>query len=274
MKNLENRVALVTGAGRGIGKAVAVKLAQEGAKVVVNDLDLDCATSVVLEIEKTNGTATALAGSVTDSGFAQRFIDTALDKYGDIDIVVNNAGFPWDGVIQKMKDEQWNAVIDVHLTAPFRILREVQKHFKKFASAEREAGKEKFRKVVNISSVAGLGGNAGQVNYASAKAGVVGLTKTLAKEWGRYNVNVNAVAFGYISTRLTEARDDDSSVNIDGNDVRLGIRSEVLDSVDSSIPLGRPGTAEEAAGAVYMLCSPESNYVSGQILVCGGGFEM
>lgn len=274
MACLENKVALVTGAGRGIGKAIALKLANKGAKVVVNDLDQDCAQSIVDEITAAGGEALAFAESVTDKGFADRFVSASLKHFGAIDIIVNNAGFPWDGVIQKMTDEQWKAVIDVHLTAPFKILRAVQPYFKECATSEKENGVQTFRKIVNISSIAGLGGNVGQVNYAAAKAGIVGLTKTLAKEWGRYNVNVNAIAFGFISTRLTEARTSDASENIDGKEIRLGIRPEVRESVDAMIPLGRAGTPEEAAGAVYMMCSPESNYVSGQVLVCGGGYEM
>ncbi len=174
-----------------------------------------------------------------------------------------------------MTDEQWYAILDVHLTAPFRILRAAQPYFRTASKAEAEAGKEVFRKVVNISSVAGLGGNAGQVNYSAAKAGIVGLTMTLAKEWGRMKVNVNCVAFGYIKTRLTEATADaNASINIEGRDIKVGLNPDLARMLERSIPLGRGGTPEEAADAVYMLCSPESNYLSGQTVICGGGITI
>lgn len=271
---LENKVALVTGAGRGIGRAVALKLAREGARVVVNDLDQEVALSVVAEIEAGGGQAVACHGSVTTPDFAEGFIKTAIDHYHGIDIIVNNAGYTWDNVIQKMSDEQWYAIVDCHMTAPFRILRAAQPVIRALSKAEQENGREVFRKVVNISSIAGTGGNAGQANYAAAKAGIIGLTKTLAKEWGRMKVNVNCVAFGLIGTRLTQASDGtDSTVMIEGRDVRVGVSPKVLDMARSSIPLGRAGSVEEAAGAVYLFCIPESDYVSGQILTCGGGLS-
>lgn len=275
MAKLEGKVALVSGSGRGIGRAVALKLAGEGARVVVNDLDADPAEEVVEMIRKTGGTAVACAGNVTATDFPERFIRTAVDHYQGLDIIVNNAGYTWDSVIQKMTDEQWYAIIDVHLTAPFRILRAAQPHFRAYSKAEAEAGKEVFRKVVNISSVAGLGGNAGQVNYSAAKAGIVGMTMTLAKEWGRMKVNVNCVAFGYIKTRLTEATADaHASIKIEGRDIKVGLNPDLAKMLERSIPLGRGGTPEEAADAVYLLCSPESNYLSGQTVICGGGIKI
>ena len=273
-KKIEGKVALVTGSGRGIGRAVALKLASEGARVVVNDLDKDVAYSVVEEIKAMGGQAVACEGSVTVPDFAERFIKTAVDNYKGIDIIVNNAGYTWDNVIQKMSDEQWYAIMDCHLTAPFRILRAAQPVIRAFNKVEQEAGQEVFRKVVNISSVAGTGGNAGQTNYSSAKAGIIGMTKTLSKEWGRMKVNVNCVAYGFIMTRLTEASAAGSStVKIEGRDIKVGVSEQVLEMAKAGIPLGRPGTAEEAAGAVYMFCIPESNYVSGQVLTCGGGLS-
>lgn len=273
-KKLEGKVALVTGAGRGIGRAVVLKLAREGASVVVNDLDEDVARSVVEEIVAGGGRAVACEGSVTAPDFSERFIQTAVKHYQGIDIIVNNAGYTWDNVIQKMNDEQWHAIMDCHLTAPFRILRAAQPVIRALSKAEQEAGREVFRKVVNISSVAGTGGNAGQVNYSAAKAGIIGLTRTLAKEWGRMKVNVNCVAFGLIATRLTEASaGGNQTVKIEGRDIRVGVNPQVLDMAAAGIPLGRPGTAEEAAGAVYLLCIPESDYVSGQVLACGGGLN-
>ncbi|GAA5125997.1 SDR family NAD(P)-dependent oxidoreductase [Haloechinothrix salitolerans] len=273
MGTLEGKTALVTGAGRGIGRAIATKLAGEGARVVVNDLDPGPAKETVGDIESNGGRATVCAGSVTADDFPERFVRTAKEAYGGIDIVINNAGYTWDSVIQKMTDEQWDSIVDLHLKAPFRILRAVQPIIAAAARREREAGTVRCRKVVNISSIAGTGGNAGQSNYAAAKAGVTGLTKTLAKEWGRYNVTVNSVAFGLIRTRLTEVTaDGDATIDMDGKEIKVGINPDLLATMERSVPLGRAGTVEDAAGAVYLLCIPESDYISGQTLVCGGGF--
>jgi 3-oxoacyl-[acyl-carrier protein] reductase len=213
----------------------------------------------------------ACAGSVTAPDFAERIVGTAVGSFQGLDIIVNNAGYTWDSVIQKMSDEQWYAMIDCHLTAPFRILRAAQPVISKMAKAEKEAGQRVVRKVVNISSVAGVFGNAGQSNYSSAKAGIMGLTQTLAKEWGRMNVTVNCVAFGLIKTRLTETAAGEGSANIDGRDIKLGVNPDLLAMMEKTIPLGRGGTPEEAAGAVYLLCTPESDYISGQTLLCTGG---
>ncbi|MDH3923027.1 MAG: SDR family oxidoreductase [Xanthomonadales bacterium] len=274
MKELKNKVALITGSGRGIGREIAMKLAGEGARVVVNDLDAEPAEAVVEEIVAAGSEAIACVGSVAEEDFGERFVNTAIEAFGGIDIIVNNAGYTWDNVIQKMTDEQWYAMLDVHLTAPFRILRAAQPHIKRLALAEKEQGVENFRKVVNISSVAGTCGNAGQVNYSAAKAGLRGLTKTLCKEWGRYKVNVNTVAFGFIETRLTTATAGDSTINIEGREIKVGVSEQLLQMAKAMIPVGRPGTPAEAAGAVYLFCSPESNYISGQTVVCGGGFEL
>jgi 3-oxoacyl-[acyl-carrier protein] reductase len=274
-KTLEGKVALVTGSGRGIGRSIALKLAAHGARVVVNDLDADPAEKVVGEVKAMGGEAVALAGNVVDPDFAEQFVDTAISSFGGLDIIVNNAGYTWDNVIQKMSDEQWYAMIDVHLTAPFRILRAAQPHIKRLVNLEKESGVFNYRKVVNISSVAGTGGNTGQVNYSSAKAGILGMTKAMSKEWGRYNVNVNAVAFGFILTRLTEASSaGNASINIDGREIKVGVSPQILEASKLVIPLGRPGTPEEAAGAVYLFCLPESNYISGQVVICGGGHEI
>ncbi|MCT2582072.1 SDR family NAD(P)-dependent oxidoreductase [Actinophytocola gossypii] len=274
MGKLDSSVALVSGSGRGIGKEIARKLAAEGARVVVNDLDPEPAGETVAAIEAAGGTAVACVGSVTEDGFGERFVATAVDNFGGVDIIVNNAGYTWDNVVQKMTDEQWDAILDVHLKAPFRILRAAQPVISAAVKAERAAGKPvPCRKVVNISSIAGLGGNAGQANYAAAKAGVTGLTKTLAKEWGRYNVTVNTVAFGLIHTRLTDTpAGGDGKIDIQGRQISVGVNPDLLGQMERMIPLGRGGTPEEAAGAVYLLCTPESDYVSAQTLVCGGGF--
>ena len=275
MRKLEGKVAIVSGSGRGIGRAIALKLASEGAKVVVNDLDPAPAEQTVADIKAAGGQALACPGSVTADGFAEQFVKTATEGFGGLDIIINNAGYTWDNVIQKMTDEQWNAIIDVHLTAPFKILRAAADYIRFAAKKEADAGQEVFRKVVNISSIAGLGGNAGQVNYSAAKAGIVGLTLAMAKEWGRYKVNVNCVAFGMIKTRLTEApAKGDASIDIEGRKIKVGVNPDLLAMMERSIPLGRAGTPEEAAGSVYLLCTPESNYVSGQTLVCGGGITI
>ena len=265
MGTLDNRVAIVSGSGRGIGRAVALKLAAEGAAVVVNDLDPAPADETVMDIKAAGGQAVACVGSVTEPGFAERFVQTAVESFGGLDIIVNNAGYTWDTVIQKMTDEQWDAIVDVHLKAPFQILRAAQPYFKANPV-------DHHRKVVNVSSVSGIAGNPGQANYSAAKAGLIGLTKTMSKEWGRYKVNVNAVAFGWILTRMTEATSgDDAYVEIQGRRIKIGLNEEFAKAAARTIPLGRPGTPAEAAGAIYSLCTQDTNYVNGQTLVVDGG---
>ncbi|MBL6078372.1 SDR family oxidoreductase [Belnapia sp. T18] len=271
-RKLEGKVALVTGSGRGIGRQIALKLAGEGARVVVNDLDDGPGGETVAEIEAAGGTAIACNGDVTKDGFAERFVQAGIDGFGGLDIIVNNAGYTWDNVIQKMSDEQWMAILNVHLTAPFRIMRAASRFIREAARQEASEGREVFRKVVNVSSTSGVYGNAGQANYSTAKAGIMGLTKAMAKEWGRYKVNVNAVAFGLIMTRLTEApAHGGATIDIAGREIAVGVRPEVLKNAETMIPLGRGGRPEEAAGSVYLLCIPESDYISGQILEVTGG---
>ncbi len=270
---LTGKTAYITGAGNGIGRAVALKLASEGANIVLNDLEEAPAQAVVEEITAAGGNAIAVVGSVTENGFAERFIGAGVEKWNAIDIIVNNAGYTWDSLIGHMTDDQFDAMMDVHVKAPFQILRAASGFIKGHAKQESEEGREVFRKVVNISSIAGTGGNVGQANYSSAKSAVLGLTKSLAKEWGRYKVNVNCVAFGYIETRLTEATDDKKSITVDGNTVGIGIPTKVAGGFAAMVPLGRPGTPEEAADGVYLMCCPESNYVSAQVLTVGGGLN-
>jgi 3-oxoacyl-[acyl-carrier protein] reductase len=275
MGTLTDKVAIVSGSGRGIGREIAVKLASEGAQVVVNDLDADPAAETVAAIETVGGKAVTCIGSVTDAGFGERFVQTAVDTFGGLDIIVNNAGYTWDSVIQKMTDEQWDAILDVHLKAPFHILRAAQPLISGLVKRAKASGEPvPCRKVVNISSVAGVGGNVGQANYSSAKAGILGFTKALAKELGRYNVTVNAVAFGLIKTRLTEATAGGSKITVQGREIEVGVNPDLLTALEQMIPLGRPGTPTEAAGAVYLLCTPESDYVSAQTLICGGGVSI
>lgn len=274
MSKLAGKSAIVTGSGRGIGREVAMKLAAEGARVVVNDLDADPAQEVVELIRANGGEAVACVGSVTAPDFADRLIKTTVDNFKGIDIIVNNAGFTWDDVVQKMSDEQWHAILDCHMTAPFRILRAAYPHIKALHAADKEAGREVYRKIVNISSTSALNGNAGQINYSGAKAGVIGMTRAIAREWGRFNVNVNAVAFGLIHTRMTSAdANAGATVNIEGREIRVGLNPEMLKSHAQRNPLGRGGTPEEAAGGVYLFCSPDSNYITGQTIAVAGNLQ-
>ncbi|SDD85408.1 short chain dehydrogenase [Belnapia rosea] len=183
-RKLEGKVALVTGSGRGIGRQIALKLASEGASLVVNDLDDGPGAETVAEIEAIGGKAIACNGDVTKDGFAERFVQAGIDTYGGLDIIVNNAGYTWDNVIQKMSDEQWMAILNVHLTAPFRIMRAASRFIRETARKEASEGREVFRKVVNISSTSGVYGNAGQANYSAAKAGIVGLTRRWRRSGG------------------------------------------------------------------------------------------
>jgi 3-oxoacyl-[acyl-carrier protein] reductase len=270
--SLNGKVALITGAGRGIGRALAIRLAAEGAAVVVNDLDSETAAATIAAIAAAGGRAFACTGNVTAPDFGERFVQTALDTFGGIDIIVSNAGYARDAVVQNMTDDQFQDMLDVHLIAPFRILRAAAEPIRLRAKQDAREGREVIRKVVLISSMAGTNGNAGQINYSSSKAGLIGMTKTMAKEWGRYKVCVNCVAFGLIDTRLSmPANDPQAKFAIENTAVHAGIPANLRDETMRTIPLGRAGTTEEAAGAVSFFCGPDSDYVSGQVLVVGGG---
>lgn len=273
MGMLEGQVAIITGSGRGIGAAAARLFASEGASIVVSDLDSAPAEETVNAIRAAGGQAVAVIGDVTDPTFPAQLIKAALEAFGTIDIIVNNAGYAWDAVIQNMTDKQWYAMLEIHATAPFRILREAAHFIREAAKKEIAAGgRARPRKVINVTSVSGVHGNPGQVNYSVAKAGVTGLTKTLAKEWGRYNVQVNCVCFGFIDTRMTASKENAETLQRDGEEIKLGIPDKMRQMATQIIPLGRPGTPEEAAGAMLLLASPFANYISGQILeVTGGG---
>lgn len=269
MFRLDNKTALVTGAGRGIGREIARQLAAAGAAVMVNDIDESPCTATA---ELIVGRAAAVAADLTEAAAPQQLVDATLREFGSIDIVVNNAGYTWDNVIQKTSDEQFQAMLDVHLVAPFRILRAASGWIRETAKREKGEGKRVMRKVVNITSISGTDGNPGQAGYSSGKAGVIGLTRTMAKEWGRYNVNVNAVGFGLIDTRLTQPlTSEDDGIEIKGRRIRIGVQPKLLEAAEQAIPLGRRGTAAEAAGAVLFFCSPLSDYVTGEVLICGGG---
>ena len=265
---LDGKSAIITGSARGIGRATAELFASEGAQVLINDLDGDVAEEAAKEIK---GETAVFAGDLTKEGVPDDLVKKALDDFGKVDILVNNAGYTWDGVVHRMTDEQFQAMLDIHTVVPFRMVRAVAPHFRDSAKAERDKGEEVFRKIVNISSISGTMGNAGQVNYSSGKAGVTGLTKTLAKEWGQFKINVNAVAFGFVETRLTQAKVDDNTMEVDGEKIQLGIPEQMRGMASMLIPLGRPASPQEAAGPVFFLCSPWADYVSGQVLNVTGG---
>jgi 3-oxoacyl-[acyl-carrier protein] reductase len=267
---LDGKAAIVTGSARGIGRATAELLAEQGARVLINDLDGDVAEQAASEI---TGETAVFGGDLTQSGVPDQLVQKAVDEFGQIDIIVNNAGYTWDGVAHKMTDEQFQAMLDIHTVVPFRVIRAAAPHLREPAKQERDEGREVFRKIVNVSSISGTMGNAGQVNYSAAKAGVVGLTKTLAKEWGGFKINVNAVAFGFVETRLTASKEEGGKIEIEGKEIDLGIPEQMRQLAAAIIPLGRGASPKEAAGPVFFLCSPWANYVHGQVLhVTGGQF--
>jgi 3-oxoacyl-[acyl-carrier protein] reductase len=272
MQLLQDKVAIITGSGRGIGAATARLFAQHGAKVVVSDIDAKPAEETAAAIKAAGGAALAVPADVTDAGGIEELIGQTVNTFGGIDILVNNAGYTWDGMIHKMTDPQWEAMLAIHLTAPFRIIRAAVPYMREAAKKEKEqTGTAKARKIVNISSTTGTRGNVGQANYAAGKAGVIGLTKTLSKEWGQFNIQVNAVAFGFIETRLTQADEKGDFTERDGKKIKLGIPDQMRQMAFMLIPAGRPGTPDEAAGPVLFFASELSNYVSGQVLEITGG---
>ena len=266
---LDGKAAIVTGSARGIGRATAEMFVAEGAKVLINDLDADVAQQAAGEIQ---GETAVHAGDLTKEGAADELVAAATDAFGTVDIVVNNAGYTWDGVAHKMSDEQFQAMLDIHTIVPFRVARALAPHWREAAKAERNEGNEVFRKIINVSSTSGMMGNAGQVNYSAAKMGVVGLTKTLAKEWGQFKINVNAVAFGFVETRLTQAKEaGDEMTSPSGEKIELGIPEQMRAMASAIIPLGRPATPQEASGPVLFLASPLANYIHGQVIDVTGG---
>lgn len=270
-KVLEGKTAIVTGSARGIGRATAEMLAAAGANVLITDLDGDVAEQTSGEIA---GNTASIGGDITADGEPAKIVKKAIDEFGQIDILINNAGYTWDGPVHKITDDQWDAMLNIHTKAPFQMIREAAPYFREPAKAERAEGKEVFRKIINISSTSGMFGNAGQANYSAGKLGVVGLTKTVAKEWGQFKVNVNAVAYGFVDTRLTAAKEESETIERDGEQIQLGIPEQMRQMAAMLIPLGRAATPEEAAAPVFFLASPYSNYVHGQVLnVTGGMFS-
>ena len=266
---LDGKVAIVTGSARGIGRATAALLAEHGARVLVTDLDEDVAREAA---EGIGGETAVFGGDLTADGVPEAVVQRAIDAFGQLDIVVNNAGYTWDGMAHKMGDDQFRAMLEIHTVVPFRLLRAAAPYLREAGKADKEAGREVFRKVVNVTSISGTQGNLGQANYSAAKAGLVGLTKTLAREWGPFKVNVNAVAFGFVETRLTAASDEGGESFVkDGVEIPLGIPERMRQMAPMIIPLGRAATPEDAAGPIFFLCSPWSNFVHGQVLTASGG---
>jgi 3-oxoacyl-[acyl-carrier protein] reductase len=248
MGQLDGRVAVVTGASRGIGRAVAIKLSGLGARVVVNYLSNKTAAEDVLRvIREMGGEAVAVQANVSVLGDAQRLIQSALDHFGRLDILVNNAGTTRDALLVRMSEEDWDVVIDTNLKGPFNCTK----------AAQRPMIKQRYGRIVNISSIAGIMGNAGQANYTAAKAGLIGFTKSVAKEVGSRNITVNAVAPGYIPTDLSAT-----------------IPPELVVKGMELTPLGHPGTTEDIANAVAFFVSDEASYITGQVLAVDGGLTM
>lgn len=269
----EHQVVVITGAGRGIGAAAARMFARRGAAVVVNDLNDRACREVAAELQQFGAAAHAVPGDVTRPEFSERLVAAAHGAFGQVNVLVNNAGFTWDGMLHKMVDDQWSRMLDIHVTAPFRIIRELSGYWREAAKQEiaSSGAPQQNRCVVNVSSTSGLHGNVGQANYAAAKMGIIGLTKTIAREWGRYGIRCNAVAFGFIDTRLTRPKEEGHTMQVAGHDVALGIPAELRKTAFATIPLGRPGTAEEAAGGILMMASPLADYITGHTLEVTGG---
>src|SRR3974390_2548697 len=222
--DIKGRTALVTGAGRGIGREIALGLAKARAPVMINDLDREVLVETEVLVDQAGGAAKAMPGDITAAGFPDKLVNATVSGFGSIDIIVNNAGYTWENVIKKTTDEKYQAMLDIHMVAPFRILRAASNWIRETAKREAVDGRRVMRKVVNITSVSGVDGIAGQSGYGSGKAGIVGLTYVLAKEWGRYNVNVNAVGFGFIETRLTQPLGAQAAeIDVKGQKIKVGV---------------------------------------------------
>jgi 3-oxoacyl-[acyl-carrier protein] reductase len=269
---LRGKTAIVTGGGRGIGRAIVQRLVSAGANALACDLDQEALQEVQASVS-VPGRVAIIQGDLMEPEFPAQIVSAALEAFHSVDIIVNCAGFSWDGVIQKTTDEQFLAMLNIHVMAPFRLLRAASSYLREVAKRETASGQRVMRKVVNITSISGTDGNPGQAGYSAGKAGIIGLTKTLAKEWGRYNVNVNAVGFGLIQTRMTQPLKPGGAIHVKGRDIPVGVQPAMLDSIAAACPLGRIGTPEEAAGAVLFFCSSLSDYVTGEVLICSGGFH-
>ena len=249
---LDGKAAIITGSARGIGRATAELFVAEGAKVLINDIDGDVAEQAASEID---GETAVYSGDLTEPGAADELVAAAVDAFGSVDAVVNNAGYTWDGVVHRMTDEQFQAMLDIHTIVPFRVIRAIAPHWREAAKAEQAEGREVFRKIVNISSVSGTMGNAGQANYSAAKAGVTGLTKTIAKEWGQFKINCNAIAFGFVETRLTAAKEKAGEIEREGEKIELGIPEQMRQMGEHDDPARppRPARGGRRTGAAALL---------------------
>ncbi|KAF8330346.1 short-chain dehydrogenase/reductase SDR [Cantharellus anzutake] len=270
---LAGEVAIITGAAQGIGRSTALLFAKEGAKVVVSDLDAKKAEAVVEEIRAAGGDAIAVGGDVSAEDFPDRIIKATIDKYGKLNHLINNAGFTFDKMIHTMTDQTFDIILKVHVRAPFRLIRAAAPYL-------RIKGSKENRSIVNVSSTSGLHGNVGQINYAAGKAAVVGMSKTIAKEWGSFGVRANTVAYGFIETRLTANKADGASIEIGGKKIALGVpkpaaptgdKKAAAPPVPNPIPLQRGGTPDEAGAAILFLASPLASYISGHTLEVTGG---
>ncbi len=271
----KNQVVIVTGAGRGIGYSTAKLFAQYGASVVINDYDAECAEKAESELKSAGYSVLSVPGDVTDPQYPDMLMKKTIETFGKINVIVNNAGYTWDGMLHKMSDKQFMAMLEIHNVAPFRIIRAAAPYMREVAKQEKAEGKTpEPRSIVNVSSLSGLHGNVGQINYSTAKSGIVGLTKTVAKEWGPFGIRCNAVAFGFIETRLTQDQETGEQIEVEGEKVQLGIPSHMKGMITMLIPLGRPGTPDEAAGAIVFLASPLASYITGICLEVTGGLQV
>ncbi|MBI4729304.1 MAG: glucose 1-dehydrogenase [Acidobacteria bacterium] len=263
MGRLDDRVAVVTGAGRGIGRATALRFAEEGATVVVNDIDPDPAADVVEEIKKNGGRAVVAAADITEFAGAKGVIESAVSAFGRLDILVNNAGITRDKTFHNMTPEIWDAGIKINLYTAYNMTHAAMPFLREVAKKEiAERGEPAYhRKITFTSSVVGITGNPGQANYTAAKGAIISLTKTLARELGAFRINVNAVAPGFVETRLTAAKKE-------GTD--LGIPDALRNMALMTIALGRPGRPEDIANAHLFLCSSEADYISGVVIPVTG----
>ncbi len=248
MIDLSNKTALVTGGSRGIGRAAAIKLASRGAKVAINyNVNKTAALRVIEEINEINQVAIAMPGDVAKSADVKAIINETIDKLGSLDILINNAGITRDNLLIRMKEDEWNAVLDTNLKGTFNCIQ----------AAAKKMIKNRTGTIINLSSIVALSGNSGQANYSASKAGIIGLTKTAAKELASRNIRVNAVAPGFISTEMTKSMPE-----------------SLLENISSRIPLGRFGSAEDVANLITYLASDEAAYITGQVFVIDGGLDI
>lgn len=266
MKSLEGKVAIITGSGRGIGRATALRLAAGGANIVVNDVDAEPAHETEQAIRDAGSEAASMIGSVASAEVSAALVETAITRWGRLDILVNNAGVTRDAMLHRMTDEQYDLVMDVIVRGSFHCIRAAAPYLREAAKKDHAAGRSVHRKIVNVSSITGIHGAVGNANYATAKAAVIGLTKAVAREWAPYLVNCNAVAPGIIDTRMTAVREE---VGVPG----LGIPAAVREQILQQMPFRRIGTPEDVAAAIEFLVSPASDFITGQVLQVDGGLE-